>query len=396
MIFRSAYGSRWWLILNLALMGCAACCSASEGSQFGTLAAAESPRFELTGRVWPTEIRKPHVCLWKDDTLAAVSITIDDNTAPDQDWWIEQGRTHGIRATWFVITSLVNDERPGYHGSWDAFRRLHREGHDIQSHTITHVSLQRGFDPNDTARNLDVEYGRSRDIIQEHIPGQRVMTLAFPGGLYQREHTDPELAAKYYIAARGGAGHINPANWINYQQTYSIGNGLHVDDPQHVRTRLSNLVDREKAYRPAQYRGWYVAHFHRVADADKPRLVEAFAWLLERQADVWTGLFREVAQYGQQRDTARLAVTSADTKTIQLSLTDNMDDQLFDFPLTVKLRLPNAWKDFSATQGGTAISAQIVDHDGVRFAVVQAVPDRGEVILRSATPTAIRKEGAEP
>ena len=60
--------------------------------------------------------------------------------------------------------------------------------------------------------------------------GRKKWFASFPGGLYQRDHTDPALAAKYYIAARGTVGHINAANRVDYRQTCSVGNGLHVDD----------------------------------------------------------------------------------------------------------------------------------------------------------------------
>jgi hypothetical protein len=348
-------------------------------TEFRSLPPCSSPRCEVTDRVWPKRVDEPHVCLWKDDALAAVSITIDDNTAPDHGWWLEQSQRYHFQATWFVITSLVNDERPGYHGDWEAFRKLHRAGHDVQSHTITHVSPNRGFDPNDPARNLHVEYGNSRGIIEQHVPGQRVLTLAFPGGPYQRDHTDPTLAAKYYIAARGGVGHINAANRVNYRQTCSVGNGLHVDG---TRNSLVNLIDRQEAYRPFQYRGWYVTHFHRVKDIDKPRLSEAFAFLQKHRSDIWTGLFREVAQYGQERDTAQVAVTKVDGREIRFTLTDSMCDDSFDFPLTVKIRIPKTWAQLQAIHGRRSVPVSLVEHEGNNYALVQAVPDRGEVILQ--------------
>ena len=106
-------------------------------------------------------------------------------------------------------------------------------------------------------------------------------------------------------------------------------------------------------------------------------------------------MFRDVAQYGQERDTAKLAVTSTSSEAIHLSLTDDMDDALFDFPLTVKLRLPDAWKGCSATQGGRGIQTRIVDHEGATFALIQAIPDRGEVVLRATLSTSTLEERDE-
>jgi len=377
---------RFPFLLNSLLLPAlfAAASLADAKSPLLSLPPCDGPRFEVTDRVWPKGVGQGHVCLWKGDALAAVSITIDDNTAPDHDWWLEQGERYGVRATWFVITSLVNDDRPGYHGSWEAFRRLHRAGHDVQSHTITHVAPGRGFDPDDPGRNLDAEYGRSRQLIEQHVPGQRVLTLAFPGGSYQRDHTDPMRAAKYYVAARGGVGHINAANRVNYRRTHSIGNGLRINGPDGVRNRLVNLIDAEESYRPFQYRGWYVTHFHRVREADKPRLERAFAFLQENQSDIWTGLFREVALYGQERDTATLTVTKTNDREIRFTLNDRMADEWFDYPLTAKVRIDNGWNGVEAVQAGESTAVALVAHGGNAYALVQAVPDRGEVALRAA------------
>lgn len=60
-----------------------------------------------------------------------------------------------------------------------------------------------------------------------------------------------------------------------------------------------------------------------------------------------------------------------------------MDDALFAAPLTVKVRLPDDWTVASATQAGAAVGMELVERDGARFALVQAVPDRGQVVLAS-------------
>ena len=62
-----------------------------------------------------------------------------------------------------------------------------------------------------------------------------------------------------------------------------------------------------------------------------------------------------------------------------------MKDDLFDFPLTVKVRLPDGWKSAKATQGGKKAAVRFVSHDGAPYALVEAVPDRGTVrITKSA------------
>ena len=58
-----------------------------------------------------------------------------------------------------------------------------------------------------------------------------------------------------------------------------------------------------------------------------------------------------------------------------------MDDKLFDEPLTLKVRLPDAWRTVRATQGGNPVRAVFLSHDGHPYALVDAVPDRGEIAI---------------
>ena len=144
--------------------------------------------------------------------------------------------------------------------------------------------------------------------------------------------------------------------------------------------------------RPTHRRAWLAPVYHYVRagrtpeekDATQARVAEQLAHLASKKDQIWVGLFRDVACYGMERDTARLDVTKNTADEIRFSLSDDMDDTLFAYPLTIKVRLPDAWTGVAATQGGTSVEARIVEHQGGRFALVKAMPDRGEVRLRTA------------
>jgi peptidoglycan/xylan/chitin deacetylase (PgdA/CDA1 family) len=379
-----AVGYGLWALLLLPGLwaGVLAAADSPARRQLLTLPASKTPRFVVTDREWPGTVDQPKICLWHEDALAALSITIDDNTAPDHAWWMEQAAKFRFRATWFVITAQVNDAHPGYFGDWNAFRRLHAQGHDIQSHSVTHLVRARGFDPADPEKNVEAEYRKSKDAIAREIPGQAVLTLAYPGGATQKADNDEAKAMQHYIAARGGAALINPANRIDYRRTFSVGGGLAVGADAPERTRIENLLDPGRP--SGQYRGWLVTHFHQVKDPLKPGVVEALKYLQDKREDIWIGTFREVAQYGQERDTARLGVDAVSRDALRLTLTDDMSDERFDFPLTLKLRLPENWKNLRATQAGRLLASRILTHEGSRYALIQAVPDRGPIMLRPA------------
>ena len=88
---------------------------------------------------------------------------------------------------------------------------------------------------------------------------------------------------------------------------------------------------------------------------------------------LWIARFDDAMKYGQERDTATVK-SELKGDAIVVSVTDSMDDTLFDYPLTVKVRLPDDWK--SVTGG------RFITHDGKPYALVDVIPDRKPVVLR--------------
>ncbi len=344
------------------------------GKQLHNLPKAEKPRFKITDRVWPEKAGEADVCLWKDDKLCAVSYTIDDNNAPDHSWWIEQGKKYGFKFTWFIITGRVGTG--GFWGTWDDFNKLKSLGHDVQSHSVTHLYFITKGDKR--VKNITDEYKLSQEDINSNMPDNKCVVLAYPGGASQKVN-DIKIAGKYYIGARGTSGHINRADMIDYMQTCSLGNGINITDKGEwcqFKTMLDSSLRGGR-----NYRGWCCAHFHSVKENMREDVIKQFEVLKEHSADVWMGLFREVIMYGQERDSAKLNVISHSDKEIKISITDDMDDNLFDYPLTVKIRMPDKWEHVTAEQSGHKIKAIVIKHNDNKFALVDVVPDKGIVVV---------------
>ncbi len=331
------------------------------------------PRFKVTDKVWPEQFGQAHLCLWQDDKLAAMSYTIDDNGAPDHTWWIEQGKKYGFRATWFVISGRMASG--GYWGTPAHWKKLKELGHDVQSHTVTHLHLETpGWD------GINWEYAKSIELIEACLPGHKVLTLAYPGGKHTKMNSRV-VAAKYFIAGRGTVGTLNSANKIDYFNINASG-GIHVrQDEKGMWGNIRTLLDKS-LYRGRQYRGWAVYLAHGVKAKQKEHLSSIFEYVKANRDKFWVGLFTDVVKYGQERDSASLKVTRVDDAEVRFTLTDGVDDKLFDFPLTIKVRVKDDWKAIGATQGGKAVKAKLITHEGGTFALVQAVPDRGEVTLK--------------
>ncbi len=229
--------------------------------------------------------------------------------------------------------------------------------------------------PDDEVR---AEYGDSQQHVKAHVPEARAVCMASPWGSGK-----DKLAAECYIACRGVVGAPNRADRINYMRTGSCN--IHPDTVDMLLTGEHPSV--HWLNRPTYRRAWLAPVYHYVRnghspeekDANQARVAAQLAHLASKKDEIWVGLFRDVACYGMERDTARLDVTKHSAEEIRFTLTDDMDDTLFANPLTVKVRLPDAWRGLTATQASDSVEVRTVEHEAGHFALIKAVPDRGEV-----------------
>jgi hypothetical protein len=148
-------------------------------------------------------------------------------------------------------------------------------------------------------------------------------------------------------------------------------------------TYIDPLLDKgAKLYNVGYYRGWGSTHFHGLGTADAKTKAEALLqYLKAREDSLWVGGFTPVAQYAQSRDTHHLTSSVVSPTQLKFTLTDDMSDDLFYFPLTVKIRVANDWATATAVQNGLSVATKLIDFAGGKYLLVDAIPDRGEVVV---------------
>ena len=330
-------------------------------------------------RTWPATVGEGSISRWSDDKVAAFSLTIDDNYVGELPYWLGLGNQYAMDWTWFLITSEVESTPRG--GTWAEWQGAVDQGHCIGSHSVSHMSINYALNTNLTPAEVEAEYKDSQIALQANLTANDALVFAYPFG--NKPPNDPALAADYYVAARGVVGGVNTGNSINYMDTHSISMSsstipLVVDPGAWMYYR--HLLNPSHQY----YEGWYNVHFHSVVGLESgvTNMLDALA---SDEADMWVGTFQQITQYGQERENSTLTVTSVSGSEIRFTVTDTVDNSLFYFPLTVKIRVDSAWNSVEATQNGTAVSVELVENGGNSYALVQAVPDRGEVVLRQGS-----------
>lgn len=346
-------------------------------------------RFASVAKQWGENFGDASVCLWKDDKVAAFSVTIDDNIESETDYWKEKQAIYGFPFTWFLITEAGS--WPEYDAAnsdsynvknWNKYIELAQLGNYIDCHDDRNwYNSPPTGKPNPDSLKYVTRLKKTRQKVDAEVghTGNRALTYAYPFG-----EGNIDYARTQYIAFRGTLGLLNHANKVNYLNVNSVSSPHIAAAPA---TYIDPLLNKQSVlYGTNYYRGWGSTHFHGLYnDAAKTQAENLLQYLYDRKDSIWVDGFTAIAQYGQSRDTHTLTVNSTHDSEIKFTLTDEMSDELFYHPLTVKIRVNNDWANVTAVQNDNQLDAMLITHAGNKYALVNAIPDRGQVTVTAET-----------
>lgn len=308
---------------------------------------------------------------WQGFREAAVSFTFDDGTPNQLPVAVPLLDEFGFRATFFTVT--------GWSPDWTGLANASENGHEIASHTVTHPDLTT---IGGTAQITELR--ESHDAIVANIPTAGSQTLAYP---FCKKGSEVGTNL-YYFAARGCQGSVEsptPGDFLNISSMI-VGSESAIQTAVNLNARVSSAAGSG---------GWAVFLIHGV-DGDggyspvpSTELRTHFEYLLEHDATYWIETFGNVARYIRERDAVRITELSAGADEITLSLSDNLDDATYNFPLSVRRELPAGWPGVSVEQNGHAVESEVVQVESTSYVSFGAVPDAGDVTLSKSDATGI-------
>lgn len=107
---------------------------------------------------------------------------------------------YGYKGSFFTVCTYVNHGSAGVDKSrmtWQDLQILQQQGHDIESHTMTHTDLNHKSLP-----NLEYEIGGSKQCLLNH--GFNSTVFAYPASTGHANATVVNAVSKYYNLARTG------------------------------------------------------------------------------------------------------------------------------------------------------------------------------------------------
>jgi hypothetical protein len=300
---------------------------------------------------------------WSGFRKAAISFTFDDgNLGGFYTIVLPLFDTYGFKLTSYPVTN--------WEPNWPTLQAAAANGHEVGSHCPNHENL-------DQSCSIITPYlVNSQNTINSYIPGNQCVTIAYPNCVVP---IDKPCVAQYYIAGRGcdSTPESNtPADFYNIKAAFTGTGGVNTEAG--FITNFNSVADTN---------GWQVYCTHGLegdggySPTSVSALTGAVAYLDAHRDTFWVQTFGNVVKYIKERNNASIIQTQNTGDTITLSITDALDNTIFNYPITIRRPLPPYWASASVTQNGLPISRKIIMVNSARYVMFDAVPDGGNVVL---------------
>ncbi len=318
-----------------------------------------------TASVFSQEKVNYEIATWKGFRDCAVTYTFDDNLPYQYSRAVPVLDEFGYKGTFYTVTN--------WSPNWEILNQMAANGHEIASHTVSHPFL------NQLSDSLQmVELLASKEIIEKNISGQKCLTIAYPYCVPARS----EITAKLYMAARHCQQFVEgqtPADFMNISSITcgTQGSLITADDFQ---KKINETIEKK---------GWCVFLIHEFDDGAgySPLSTSVFKSSLQyckiNDNKVWVATLADVVKYIRERNAAMLK-ENITKKSIELSLTDSLNNEIFNYPLTVRYQLPDSWNSAIAYYNSKPMELKYQKLNNKLYVIFDIIPDSGSVILKKS------------
>ncbi len=314
---------------------------------------------------------------WQGFRSCAVSFTFDDWTSNQPAIAIPMFNEFGFKMTLFPVIN--------WSPNWTALQTAANQGHEIASHTMSHANFS-----SLSIENQNTELQNSQAEINSRIQGQKCITFAYPFCATGKD----SVCEKYYIAARTCSGVTEPSTPSNFMRisSYLCGTQSSITTPAHFKARADAA---------ASINGWVVFLLHGIdndggySPVTSGNLRGTLDSLSKYPNKYWVSTFGNVARYIKERNSASVRELSNRDSIYTLSVTDQLPDSIYNYPITIRRPLPQNWAGASITQSDKNIEVKIVEVNSIKYLMFDVVPDGGDVIISRSGITNVMIESSE-
>jgi len=344
---------------------------------------------------------------WAGDRKSAFSFTFDDGAVSQYKNALPILDSFGFKGSFYVITGFITDTLPGlpHFLTWKELNTMALEGHEIGSHTVTHPYLTK-IPQGDTATpgTLLYELYQSQKTINQRVPVQNCIMLAYPFTNY-----DSNVVSKttlFYESARGGNGNNIQSDFsVTPNAYFSIGSKEEffnlprdstpddLDELQNFETYITNSISSGKW---SSLMGHEVFPFFQIANMLKHGseypissewLTSLCQWLKSKSdyKEVWIETAGNITRYIKERQHFQYLVSVKTPVHLEINTSDNLNDAIYNYPLTADIIVPADWISAIVKQGSRTDTVNTFITSGTTYLRTEVIPDGGTLSLSKFT-----------
>jgi hypothetical protein len=308
------------------------------------------------------------VGIWPGFRSAAITHTFDDNDLNQLAVAVPMFNDFEFKLTLFTLTGTGTGWK---NPNWSGLQAAALQGHEIASHTVTHPYLNQI-----TLEQQKTELEESYNTITTQIPDLSGLTLAYPFCMLGND----SLISQYYIGARGCQGYVEkstPNDLLNISSIVCGSEGS-VKTADNFNSRANAAVNSN---------GLCVFLLHGIDDdggwspVQSSELRSHLEYLNANKHKFWVSTFGNIVRYIKERNAVSITELNVQDDFITLLVTDTLENEVFNLPLSVRRPLPEGWTAAEVTQNGQATNVKFSKIDLIIYVIFDVIPDGGEVVL---------------
>ena len=130
----------------------------------------------------------------------------------------------------------------------------------------------------------------------------------------------------------------------------------------------------------------------------EPVTTEWLGWLCDflsvrsLNKEIWVETVGNITRYIKERDNSNYQIVSSSNQLIEINVTDDLDNSIYNYPLSAYIKIPDSWNYVRTEQNGIIDTLTTIVTDTGRVVLAKVIPDNGMLKVSPITPTGVGDE----
>jgi len=328
------------------------------------------------------------ICPAKDNKKAVYTFTADDGFTDAATFFNNEFKRLDLVGSLALVANWINGAQTPA-STYSFWNTLLADGRiDIINHSKTHVKFSSITNTPIGQDSLYNEIIGNQNVFKSKLPGQQIITMANPS-VVNTTAADVLIKQSHYAARNGGSGYntLSPTDteWykLNMLANY-FGSQSRAAYSKEINKYVDNTITNKQ---------WLIILAHGIGTGanamQDTAFTKHFEYVATKRADLWIGTFGDVTRYFREKQNAFVLTLDSTSNRIAISVTHNLDATIFNFPLTLKTKVPSNWTNITVTQAAVVKYLTSVVEDNESYVYYDAVPNGGSIILAPTSPNGL-------